>query len=216
MVRHWGGKLATGGSVVKRNQWRVAACCEGVGCGSVVPEMTDWNLERAEQSLRWGRDLARPLLAAWRSWRRVGFSRWVLGLAGMWTWIMGGVAVSVAAETGSNVPAYVVKSWRTLDGLPQNSVTAMAQTPEGYLWVGTRGGLARFDGVHFRNYGLADGLRGLSIRALLEDGQGGLWIATRGGGLSRWRNGVISTLTTADGLAHEDVLSLAPAEPGAV
>jgi PAS domain S-box-containing protein len=120
--------------------------------------------------------------------------------------------VAVAAD----VPSFVVKSWRTIDGLPQNSVTAMAQTPDGYLWVGTRGGLARFDGVRFRNYGLADGLKGLSIRALLDDGQGGLWIATRGGGLSRWQKGVISTLTTAEGLAHNDVLAIAPAEPGAV
>ena len=121
-----------------------------------------------------------------------------------------------APDAGTASPSYIVKSWQTMDGLPQNSVASLAQTPDGYLWVGTRGGLARFDGVRFRTYGLADGLRGLSIRALLDDGQGGLWIATRGGGLSRWRDGVISTLTPADGLAHEDVLALAPAEPGAV
>jgi ligand-binding sensor domain-containing protein len=58
----------------------------------------------------------------------------------------------------------VVKSWRTIDGLPQNSVTALAQTPDGYLWVGTQGGLARFDGVRLVTYGLAEGLKGLSMR----------------------------------------------------
>jgi len=57
--------------------------------------------------------------------------------------------VAAAAEAGTNDLAFVVKSWRTIDGLPQNSVNAMAQTPDGYLWVGTRGGLARFDGVRF-------------------------------------------------------------------
>ncbi|MBL9145127.1 MAG: PAS domain S-box protein [Verrucomicrobiaceae bacterium] len=113
-------------------------------------------------------------------------------------------------------PKFLAKSWQTIDGLPQNSVMAIAQTPDGYLWLGTRGGLARFDGVRFVHYGLADGLKGLHVSSLIDDGQGGLWIATRGGGLSRWRNGVISTLTAADGLARNDVLAIAPAEPGAL
>ncbi|MGA2500944.1 MAG: two-component regulator propeller domain-containing protein, partial [Tepidisphaeraceae bacterium] len=128
--------------------------------------------------------------------------------------IITGTGVSSAANAGTNDPSFVVKSWRTIDGLPQNSVGALAQTPDGYLWIGTRGGLARFDGVRFRTYGLADGLKSLSILALLEDGEGGLWIGTLGGGLSHWHNGLISTLTTADGLAHNDVFALALAETG--
>ena len=154
------------------------------------------------------------LLTAWRKHRLTAFSRSVVVFAGVWTAVLGGAGELSAAETGNNDPAFVVKSWRTIDGLPQNSVNAIAQTPDGYLWVGTRGGLARFDGVHFRTYGLADGLKGLSISALLEDGEGGLWIATRAGGLSHWRKGVISTLTTADGLAHNNVLAFARAEAG--
>src|SRR5687768_578009 len=47
-------------------------------------------------------------------------------------------------------PEFVLAQWTTADGLPQNSVTAIAQTPDGYLWVGTFGGLARFDGSSFR------------------------------------------------------------------
>ena len=146
---------------------------------------------------------------------------WLLGtalglLAGLWTSVVGGLGVAVAAEPGTNIPTFVVKSWRTSDGLPQNSVLALAQTPEGYLWVGTRGGLARFDGVRFRSYGLADGLKGLSIWTLAEDGRGGLWIGTLGGGLSHWHDGKITTWTTADGLAHNDVMALAAAGPGAV
>lgn len=109
----------------------------------------------------------------------------------------------------------ILKTWRTTDGLPQNTVTAMARTPDGYLWVGTYGGLARFDGVRFVNYGLAEGLRSLSIRALIEDGEGGLWIATLGGGLSRLRrDGAITTLTAADGLLHDDVNAIARAPDG--
>ena len=124
--------------------------------------------------------------------------------------------VGMAAEPALPFSPYVAKSWGTRDGLPQNTVTAIAQTPDGYLWLGTRGGLARFDGVQFRNFGLADGLQSLTIWRLAEDGQGGLWIGTVGGGLSHWRDGVISILTSEDGLAHNEVLALAPAEPGAV
>jgi signal transduction histidine kinase/ligand-binding sensor domain-containing protein len=120
------------------------------------------------------------------------------------------------AETETNTTPFLIKSWRTPDGLPQNSVQALAQTTEGYLWVGTRGGLARFDGVRFVIYGLADGLKGLNIVDLIDDGEGGLWIGTLGGGLSRWHGGRISTLTMAEGLAHNDVMALAPAPDGGV
>jgi signal transduction histidine kinase/ligand-binding sensor domain-containing protein len=129
---------------------------------------------------------------------------------------LGWMLAADGAETGPVDAPFVVKFWRTPEGLPQNSVQAITQTPDGYLWVGTRGGLARFDGVRFTSYGLADGLKSLNIWALLEDGEGGLWIATIGGGLSRWRDGVISTLTIADGLAHNNVRALALAEPGAL
>src|SRR4051794_19635156 len=125
-------------------------------------------------------------------------------------------APSLAAEPPPAAPAaFVVKTWRTSDGLPQSTVTALARTPDGYLWVGTYGGLARFDGVRFVYYGLADGLRSLSIRALVADDAGGLWVATLGGGLSRVRrDGTITTLTTADGLLHDDVNSIARADGG--
>src|SRR5712672_1891793 len=52
-----------------------------------------------------------------------------------------------AAKTYRDDPAYLIDSWETEDGLPENSATAMAQTPDGYLWLGTFQGLARFDGV---------------------------------------------------------------------
>jgi ligand-binding sensor domain-containing protein len=46
----------------------------------------------------------------------------------------------------------VLSTWTTEQGLPQNFVTALAQTPDGFLWVGTLNELARFDGVHFRSF----------------------------------------------------------------
>jgi ligand-binding sensor domain-containing protein len=46
----------------------------------------------------------------------------------------------------------VLSTWTTEQGLPQNFVTALAQTPDGFLWVGTLNGLARFDGMPFRSF----------------------------------------------------------------
>jgi len=103
---------------------------------------------------------------------------------------------------------FVFRSWKTEDGLPNNSVTSIAQTPDGYLWLGTYNGLARFDGVNFHALGLRDGLRSLQISALLVDSHGTLWIGTVGGGLSRLERGEIKTLTTADGLAANSINEL--------
>jgi ligand-binding sensor domain-containing protein len=51
------------------------------------------------------------------------------------------------ASATDDISAHV---WRVRDGLPQNAVQALAQTPDGYLWIGTNGGLVRFDGSKFR------------------------------------------------------------------
>src|SRR5665213_863749 len=77
------------------------------------------------------------------------------------------VAMGLAflSATAQENPEYNARVWRTEDGLPNNSVHAMAQSPEGYLWIGTRHGLARFDGVHFKT---VPGLEEVSITALCE------------------------------------------------
>src|SRR5229473_1645698 len=54
-----------------------------------------------------------------------------------------------APATRNALTPYSVRIWQTDDGLPQNSVHAIAQTADGFLWVGTHEGLARFDGVRF-------------------------------------------------------------------
>ena len=100
--------------------------------------------------------------------------------------------------------------WQAESGLPQNSVLAIAQTPDGYLWLGTEEGLARFDGVRFTTFDKRNtpALRGNTVSALLADRSGSLWIGTNGGGLTRLKNGRFTTLTTKDGLASNAVLSL--------
>jgi ligand-binding sensor domain-containing protein/signal transduction histidine kinase len=97
--------------------------------------------------------------------------------------------------------------WQVDDGLPQNSVIAMIQTRDGYLWTGTWAGLMRFDGVRFTP--VAAGLSNTHILALAEDDDGAVWIGTGGGGVARWKDGELSTVTTEDGLAHDDTRCLA-------
>ena len=120
-----------------------------------------------------------------------------------------GVERLAAAGMGSADDAFVFRAWGTEAGLPQNTVNAIAQTREGYLWLGTQGGLARFDGVRFTAFGLADGLPNDQVRTLLEDREGNLWIGTTGGGLCRLREGRIETFSVEDGLPDINVTALA-------
>jgi streptogramin lyase len=74
----------------------------------------------------------------------------------------------------------------TSDGLPTSTVHDIVQTPDGYLWVATTGGLSRFDGVRFHTYGTADGLPSSRFSGLLVARDGTLWAATEEGWLCHW------------------------------
>jgi ligand-binding sensor domain-containing protein/signal transduction histidine kinase len=82
-------------------------------------------------------------------------------------------------------PRFKVDTWTEADGLPQDSVIAVTQTRDGYLWLGTGNGLARFDGNHFKVYEEKDipGLNGSKIVKLFEDSQSRLWIGTETSGI---------------------------------
>ncbi|HZF10468.1 MAG TPA: two-component regulator propeller domain-containing protein [Thermoanaerobaculia bacterium] len=101
-------------------------------------------------------------------------------------------------------------SWEVEQGLPNGTVQPIVQTRDGYLWVGTQDGLARFDGVHFTVFhpDTTPALKNPTISALLEDRHGTLWIGTDGGGLTRLREGRFTTWTTSEGLAGDRVRSL--------
>ena len=67
-------------------------------------------------------------------------------------------------------------NYRAADGLPSNTVYAMAQDPDGILWIGTRNGLASFDGRHFQAYKEYG-----RVNALAVDRDGRLWVGTNEG-----------------------------------
>ena len=91
--------------------------------------------------------------------------------------------VSLINATGQSTPRdqdWQIDTWRMEEGLPENIVNAIAQTPDGYLWCGTTRGLARFDGVHFKifNGDNTPALGESRVRQLLVDRRGYLWITT--------------------------------------
>ena len=95
------------------------------------------------------------------------------------------VLASIGAVAATFSPSYRVDVWRTDDGLPQSSVTSIIQTREGYLWLGTFGGAARFDGVRFKTFGAGSAPLGFSRRilSLFEDQRGAIWAGTEEGDL---------------------------------
>jgi len=102
---------------------------------------------------------------------------------------------------------YTRRVWQTQDGLPENMSQAFAQTPDGYLWIGTTGGLVRFDGVRFVVFdrGNASQIKENSIFCLTASRDGSLWAGTDGGGLLRYQNGVFRHYSAADGLSNDFV-----------
>jgi ligand-binding sensor domain-containing protein len=113
---------------------------------------------------------------------------------------------------------YMVDFWQEDSGLPQKYVRAILQTRDGYLWIGTRGGLARFDGVRFSVYDdhQPDTLPESEIASLAEDPDGSLWIGTHGGGVSHLKDGRFTTYSTAEGLPNDFVAALAASADGSV
>jgi len=127
-----------------------------------------------------------------------------------------GLATPVAAlEPATSLANYGRQAWAMENGLPQNTVQALAQTEDGFLWLGTEAGLVRFDGVEFQTYdrNSVPALPGSDVRCLLATRDGALWIGT-GAGLARWKDGASRTFTTQDGLPDNGILTIGEAQEG--
>ncbi len=118
--------------------------------------------------------------------------------------------LTVPAHAQLQSPQYVTRVWHTEEGLPQNSVNAMLQDHRGYIWIGTFGGLARFDGDRFTVFDSANtsGFGSDQIFSLYESRSGALWIGTVDNGLIRLQDGVARTYTENDGLPNRWVTSI--------
>ena len=117
--------------------------------------------------------------------------------------MMAFLAVSVTAHCADPSP-WSVRAWQAEEGLPENNVTGVAQTPEGYLWIATHGGLARFDGVRFQLQTLpVASVRSNSlIRAMLLGQERTIWVALEAerGLVLGLSDRATNVFTAADGL----------------
>jgi ligand-binding sensor domain-containing protein/signal transduction histidine kinase len=108
--------------------------------------------------------------------------------------VLAGALLLSARLSAGAAGGYLIDSWDVEKGLPDNFVTSVVQTPDGYLWIGTYNGLSRFDGSRFVTYKPEDtpALGHPRIVKLFLDAQGTLWINTYDGSLTSWRNGVFT------------------------
>ena len=120
-----------------------------------------------------------------------------------------------ALDPERKLTQYSHTAWRIQDGFFSSGVEAIAQTTDGYLWLGTRSGLFRFDGIRFVPWAPPGAERFLSteIRSLLGARDGSLWIGTYGYGLWHWNN---SRLTGYLQSQESYIGSILESEPGSV
>lgn len=111
---------------------------------------------------------------------------------------------------------YQVDVWQGKEGLPQNTVDAIARTADGYLWLGTAEGLVRFDGVRFTVFDLsiAPELGNSSIKRLLADRTGALWIGNSGPNLVRYQDGRFTRFTAQHGWPDDLATAFCEADDG--
>lgn len=123
-----------------------------------------------------------------KSMKRVPFlwrpGRWLAAIAGGMLWC---AVTAWALDPGKSILHFNVHNWTRQNGLPVDKIGAIAQTDDGYLWLGTQNGLVRFDGMEFKTVPieLPEAL-GADVSALDESRGGGLWFAIREGGFGHF------------------------------
>ncbi|BDS06303.1 hypothetical protein NT6N_13430 [Oceaniferula spumae] len=108
----------------------------------------------------------------------------------------------------------LVRSWQTGDGLPSNTVRLITQTTDGFMWLGTEAGLARFDGLNFISFGPREGFPAVAVSALTAMSDGALWVGYWRYGLLRLKDNKVTTFTTAEGLPGNTIRSLSEGPDG--
>ena len=115
-------------------------------------------------------------------------------------------APACALDPSLKPSQYVADNWQIPEGLPQTSAQAVTRTPDGYLWIGTQEGLARFDGVRFTVYDGSNeaAIPNKHISVLYVDRGGRLWIGTRAG-IAILENGQFSAFQKVPALVHASI-----------
>ena len=129
--------------------------------------------------------------------------------------LLWGALAAFSLEPTTPLAEYGRQSWVMENGLPQNTVHALLQTRDGFVWLGTEAGLVRFDGYTFSVFDTSStpALPSGDIRCLLESRDGALWIGTSEG-LARWKDGAITVFGNRNGLPGNSIREVAETTDG--
>jgi signal transduction histidine kinase/ligand-binding sensor domain-containing protein len=128
-------------------------------------------------------------------------------------WLVLGIGVPAA-----NGEQFSIQSWQTDEGLPQNTVTAIFQGRDGYIWMGTYNGMARFDGVHFMVFDSVNspGLKNSRITSLYQTSDETIWIGHETGEISCLRDGRFTNSFFPHNWPKEEIVAISEDEQGDV
>src|SRR5216684_1636667 len=137
--------------------------------------------------------------------------------------LMSGLAVACllgqvqALDPNRRTSQYVREQWSTRGGLLEGAVHAIAQTPDGYLWIGTDKGLVRFDGFNFSPVASASPvLQNDPILGLVTDGDGVLWVRMQAAGVLRYSHGKFESVASGPGATLSLVTAMSRENAGGV
>lgn len=109
-----------------------------------------------------------------------------------------------ALDPNRTLTQYLQRIWQVQQGLPQATIFSIQQSKDGYIWLGSPGGLIRFDGIRFITVP-GQPLKDLWVKQFCEAQDGGFWMATDGAGLVHLHEGEVEQFGPAQGLPSNDV-----------
>ncbi len=115
---------------------------------------------------------------------------------------------------GENQNFSPTEIYTSADGLPKGGINVLHQDRRGTLWIGTTGGLAKFDGEQFTAFTIKDGLSGNHIRSIYEDADGAFWFGTFDNGITRLKDGRFSAIRSENGLHDNGAFQILEDESG--
>jgi ligand-binding sensor domain-containing protein len=149
-----------------------------------------------------------------RSTRRRCLYEWILTVLV----VMCSVNTADALDANEAISQYLRDQWGAEVGFPGGTVYAIAQTPDGYLWIGTENGLVRFDGVNFVLFKHANAANSPAgpVLGLAVDSEGNLWIRQQGPKLLRYRDGIFRDVLPGLGQREASVTAMSRGENGQI
>jgi ligand-binding sensor domain-containing protein/signal transduction histidine kinase len=144
------------------------------------------------------------------------FRDWLAERHGSFRWVLAGLAVVCFVNTAQALDAnrsmsdYIRDRWGADQGFPGGPVYAIAQTADGYLWIGTEKGLVRFDGLNFHLFSPKNSaaLTAGPILDLMTDAEGNLWIRPQSRNMLRYRDGTFQDVMPDLDSAHSGVTAM--------